>query len=107
MGLVYSSADLVVSRAGALTIAEMSFYGLAAILIPYPGAGGHQYANACYLESRSGCMVMTQEKFSFDAFKSKINDLLFDEGLRKKLGDNLSKARVWVSPKQFGESFKL
>jgi UDP-N-acetylglucosamine--N-acetylmuramyl-(pentapeptide) pyrophosphoryl-undecaprenol N-acetylglucosamine transferase len=47
MGDAYAVADLVISRAGATTLAELTICGKAAILIPYPhAAGNHQKANA-------------------------------------------------------------
>ena len=57
----YSWADLVVCRAGALTIAELCTVGLAAILVPFPYAvDDHQTANARYL-SDSGAAVLLPE----------------------------------------------
>ncbi len=46
IGVAYTSADLVVSRAGATTIAELTCLGLPALLVPYPFAEGHQKKNA-------------------------------------------------------------
>lgn len=47
MDLVYQAADVVVGRAGAMTVAELSVVGVPAVLVPLPGApGDHQTANA-------------------------------------------------------------
>ena len=61
MSSAYESVDLVISRAGAMTISEISTAGLPAILIPYPhSAGDHQYANArCLVEA--GAAVVFRE----------------------------------------------
>lgn len=61
MEYAYSAADLVVSRAGATSIAEIIFYQLPAILIPYPYAYQHQLINAKVLEEK-GCGVIIEEE---------------------------------------------
>ena len=51
MAAVYAAADLVVCRAGAMTVAELAVAGVPAVLVPLPGApGDHQTANARVLE---------------------------------------------------------
>ena len=61
MELPYSAADLVVGRAGATTIAELAFFGLPSILIPYPyAAEKHQNLNAEEMV-RNGAAVMREE----------------------------------------------
>jgi len=58
MPLVYAAADLVVCRAGAMTVAELAVAGVPAVLVPLPGApGDHQTANARVLE-RVGAAVL-------------------------------------------------
>ncbi len=58
MAGAYSSADLVIARAGAMTVSELCAVGLPAILLPYPhAAGDHQSANAMFL-ARAGCAVV-------------------------------------------------
>lgn len=46
MEKAYAAADVIVCRAGALTVAEVSFFDLPAVLVPYPFAGYHQLQNA-------------------------------------------------------------
>ena len=58
MPAVYAAADLVVCRAGAMTVAELAVAGVPAVLVPLPGApGDHQTANARVLE-RAGAAVL-------------------------------------------------
>jgi undecaprenyldiphospho-muramoylpentapeptide beta-N-acetylglucosaminyltransferase len=58
MEAVYRAADLVVGRAGAMTVAELAVAGVPSILVPLPGApGDHQTANARVLE-RAGASVL-------------------------------------------------
>lgn len=58
MELAYACADLVVSRAGATTIAELTCLGLPAILVPYPFAEGHQESNAVPVETAGGGVIV-------------------------------------------------
>ena len=57
-----AAADLVISRAGALTLAELEAVGRAAVLIPSPNvAENHQYYNAMELQ-KAGAAVVIEEK---------------------------------------------
>ena len=61
MAAAYEWADLVLCRAGAMTVAEISAMGVAAIFVPYPYAvDDHQTANATYL-SAEGAAILIQE----------------------------------------------
>jgi UDP-N-acetylglucosamine--N-acetylmuramyl-(pentapeptide) pyrophosphoryl-undecaprenol N-acetylglucosamine transferase len=61
MAEVYAAADVVVCRAGAMTIAELAAAGVPAVLVPLPGApGDHQTANARVLE-RVGAAVLLRD----------------------------------------------
>lgn len=63
MELVYQAADLVVSRAGAATVAELAAVGLASVLVPLPGApGDHQRANAQVLVNAGGAVVLPDDE---------------------------------------------
>lgn len=61
----YLKADIIISRAGALTVAEVAQLGRACILIPYPFAvDNHQFFNAKYLSEQGGAILITEDKFN-------------------------------------------
>jgi UDP-N-acetylglucosamine--N-acetylmuramyl-(pentapeptide) pyrophosphoryl-undecaprenol N-acetylglucosamine transferase len=61
MASAYAWADLVVCRAGALTVAELAAVGVASILVPYPHAvDDHQTANARYLVDAGAAVLLPQ-----------------------------------------------
>lgn len=65
MATAYSCADIVVSRAGASTLAEISALGKPAILIPYPYAtANHQVINAKELEANNSAIVILDQEAS-------------------------------------------
>jgi len=61
MGEAFAVADLVVSRAGATTLAEITSCGKPALLVPWGGAaGGHQWENARVLRQEKACTLMNE-----------------------------------------------
>lgn len=65
MAGAYSQADLVVSRAGATTLAELAVMGLPALLIPYPfAADDHQVTNGEYYAKGGGCLLLPEAGLS-------------------------------------------
>ena len=65
MAGVYARADLVVSRAGATTLAELAVMGLPTLLIPYPyAADNHQVTNGEYYVKGGGCLVLEESGLS-------------------------------------------
>lgn len=96
MELLYSASDVVISRAGALTLAEISYYQIPSILIPHPQAGGHQKHNADYLKQRGAAFVFTQDNFSFEEFKTTAERLLYDSCARQKVIGNFKNINIAV-----------
>jgi UDP-N-acetylglucosamine--N-acetylmuramyl-(pentapeptide) pyrophosphoryl-undecaprenol N-acetylglucosamine transferase len=65
MARCYAEADLVICRAGAVTIAELSAGGMASILVPFPHAvDDHQTANARFLADRGAALLLGQRDLS-------------------------------------------
>jgi len=61
----YTEADLVICRAGAMTVAELAAAGMASVLVPFPHAvDDHQTANARFLADKGAAILLPQEKLN-------------------------------------------
>jgi UDP-N-acetylglucosamine--N-acetylmuramyl-(pentapeptide) pyrophosphoryl-undecaprenol N-acetylglucosamine transferase len=78
MEYAYSAADLAICRAGAVTISELAFFRLPAILIPYPYASGHQLANARLLSTQHCAVLIEEDELSAERLKEEITALVSD-----------------------------
>ncbi|MCM8773972.1 MAG: UDP-N-acetylglucosamine--N-acetylmuramyl-(pentapeptide) pyrophosphoryl-undecaprenol N-acetylglucosamine transferase [Candidatus Omnitrophica bacterium] len=107
MDLVYSATDIVISRAGILSLVEISWFGIPAILIPHPGASRHQSANAYYLQERKACFVFEQDNFNYQNFKNTLEKLLDDVSLRRNISHNIKSLSLAVSSDQFYKNLEL
>jgi UDP-N-acetylglucosamine--N-acetylmuramyl-(pentapeptide) pyrophosphoryl-undecaprenol N-acetylglucosamine transferase len=94
METLYSAADLVVSRAGATTIAEMTCLGLPAILVPYPYAGGHQKENARVVVGCGGARHIPDEEVG-EKLRVEVESLLTNG---KLLAEMAEKSRLASQP---------
>jgi UDP-N-acetylglucosamine--N-acetylmuramyl-(pentapeptide) pyrophosphoryl-undecaprenol N-acetylglucosamine transferase len=82
-----AAAHLVIARAGASTVAELTALGRPAILIPYPFAiDDHQSANARALAATGAAWVLPQQGFDADSLAARLTELFAGDGA------NLSKA---------------
>lgn len=88
----YAAADLMVSRAGATVLAEITVQGLPAILIPYPHASGdHQSYNAQLLAGEGAAVVIPDEKLSGEILLKEIKKITSKPGHLQKMAENSKK----------------
>lgn len=96
MPAAYEWADLVICRAGAMTVFELAAAGIASILIPYPHAvDDHQAHNAYYLERAGAAIIRQQDELTADWLVEVLSD--FSDN-RKKLLEMAIAARKQAIP---------
>jgi UDP-N-acetylglucosamine--N-acetylmuramyl-(pentapeptide) pyrophosphoryl-undecaprenol N-acetylglucosamine transferase len=89
MAGAYADADLIICRAGATSLAEITAAGRAAILIPYPwAANDHQLKNAQALASEGAAVMMPERELSGSKLFSAIENLLRDEQKLRQMEKN-------------------
>jgi UDP-N-acetylglucosamine--N-acetylmuramyl-(pentapeptide) pyrophosphoryl-undecaprenol N-acetylglucosamine transferase len=88
MATIYRQADLLVSRAGATSLAELCVLGKPAILLPYPyAADNHQEFNARLVAERGGALVYREAELSGTELAGRIVELLNDRARLKEMGE--------------------
>ncbi len=86
MAQVLAAADLVVARAGAITISEINALGKASVLIPSPNVtDNHQEYNARALENAGAAVVITEEALGEDVLTNTIRRLIGDDALLQSM----------------------
>ena len=79
MATAYTWADLIVCRAGALTVSELMAAGLASVLVPFPFAvDDHQTANARFLSEAGAAQLVQQSALDADRLSALLRELLSD-----------------------------
>ncbi len=94
MAAMYRWADIVICRAGALTVAEVSAAGVASVLVPFPHAvDDHQTSNAHYLSDADAAILVPQVEFTVEKVAALLQDLTREQCLSMAI-----KARVLGKP---------
>ncbi|SDW44176.1 undecaprenyldiphospho-muramoylpentapeptide beta-N-acetylglucosaminyltransferase [Nitrosomonas communis] len=90
----YAECDLVICRAGALTISELAVVGVASILVPYPFAvDDHQTANAQFLSQHNAALLLPQDQLTPEVLADLIQGLT-----RERLLEMATLARSLAKP---------
>jgi UDP-N-acetylglucosamine--N-acetylmuramyl-(pentapeptide) pyrophosphoryl-undecaprenol N-acetylglucosamine transferase len=96
MAEAYGWADLVVCRAGALTVSEVAAAGLPAVFVPFPHAvDDHQTRNAEYLVERGAALLLPEAGATAQALAELLGALLADRARRQQMAE---RARAAATP---------
>lgn len=83
MARAYADADLVVCRAGAMTVSELAAIGAASVLVPFPHAvDDHQTGNARFLSDRDAAVLLPQQQLSPDGLATLLRGFTRERLLR-------------------------
>ncbi len=86
MAQAFEWADMIICRAGALTISEIAVVGVPAILVPFPHAvDDHQTQNARYLSAAGAAVLIPQDRLNADSLYKELVKLMQDKKLRIKM----------------------
>ncbi|MEK6197483.1 MAG: undecaprenyldiphospho-muramoylpentapeptide beta-N-acetylglucosaminyltransferase [Desulfobacterales bacterium] len=92
MAEIYSQADLIISRAGATTLAELTVFHKPVILIPFPfAADNHQEINGQYLVEAGAGLMFRQADLTGDNLGMEIKRVLEDKKLLAEMAENSGK----------------
>lgn len=82
MAAALAVADLIVSRAGAMTVAEVTASGVPAIYVPLPHGNGEQALNAMPIVSAGGAQLINDAELTADVLADQVIALLLDDDIR-------------------------
>ena len=108
MALWTAAADLVISRAGAITISELEVTGKPSILVPYPyAAENHQYHNAKVLEDHGAAILVEEKDYSKERLIARIEELYRNPEKLVELGKNAASLAAYDTTQRiYGELMK-
>lgn len=90
-----AAADIVINRAGAMTLAEIALLGRASVLIPSPNVtNNHQYKNAHVLEKADACVLIEEKQLLDGKLASAVKELIENEDKRHLMEKNVCRFAV-------------
>lgn len=106
MDLAYAAADIVISRAGALSVSELSLVGKPVVFIPSPNvAEDHQTKNAMvYVDA--GAALLLKDAEAVGKLKTTIDDLLADQKKASQMSENIKKLAKPEAAKEIIEALE-
>ena len=109
MSLYMCAADVVICRAGAMTLTELAMLGKPAILIPSPNVtDNHQYKNAKALADKGAAVLIEEKELSAERIATEIEKLYCNRELREKMSAAVAEfANPQVNEQIYGEISRL
>jgi UDP-N-acetylglucosamine--N-acetylmuramyl-(pentapeptide) pyrophosphoryl-undecaprenol N-acetylglucosamine transferase len=103
MEYAYAAADIVVARAGAMTVAELCVAKKSVLFVPYPfAAENHQMVNAKQLENRHAALIVKDDEV-LEKLVFMTIELSMDEGKQDELKKNISALAIKDADKKIAE----
>lgn len=87
MDLAYAAADFVISRSGAMTVAEISAVGLPACFVPFPIGNGEQSLNALPVVNAQGAVLVRDQEFTADYVANVVMPIMHSPDTLSTMGD--------------------
>jgi len=95
MAAAYAWADVVLCRAGASTVAELTAAGLPSILVPYPHAvDDHQTVNARWLVDAGAAVLLPQSDFNSDSLRRELEEFMLESNRLSAMAQRASELAV-------------
>ena len=93
MPMLMAAADVVVSRAGAMTVSELAYMNKASVLVPSPNVtNNHQYVNAKALYDSMSAVLVTEDRLY--TLTDTVRDLINDEGRRREMEKSIGQYAI-------------
>lgn len=103
MEFAFSVCDLAITRAGALTLSELSFFCVPAVLVPYVYDKGFQLENAKYFADSGAAFLLEEKHFSPEKLKEIIEKLMYNPQLMLTMKEKMALFRKASAAKEFTE----
>lgn len=95
MDLLLAASDIVICRAGAITVSELQAQGKPAVLIPSPNvAENHQYFNAMTLVNKNAARIIEEKDLNAETIVSAVSEMLENPELLAEMSDNSKKSAI-------------
>ena len=103
-----AGADIVICRAGAMSISELAALGRAAILIPSPNVtGDHQTKNAQALAAKGAALLLREEEIGGDLLVGEVLRLLGDDAARARMQESIKTLAPLQAPRRIYEDIEM